>query len=34
VRIELVARSGRVIRVVGAVDADALCVVLEVAERC
>jgi hypothetical protein len=33
-RIEVVARSGRVIRVVGAVDADALRVVLEVAERC
>jgi hypothetical protein len=33
-RIELVARSGRVIRVAGAVDADNLRVVLEVAERC
>ena len=33
-RIELVARSGRVIRVVGPVDAEALRVVLEVAERC
>jgi hypothetical protein len=33
-RIELVARWGRVIRVVGAVDADTLGVVLEVAERC
>lgn len=32
--IELVARSGRVIRVMGAVDADTLGVVLEVAERC
>jgi hypothetical protein len=32
--IELVSRSGRVIRVVGVVDADALGVVLEVAERC
>lgn len=32
--IELVARSGRVIRVVGSVDAEALRVVLQVAERC
>ena len=33
-RIELVSRSGRVIRVMGAVDAETLGVVLEVAERC
>lgn len=32
--IELVAHSGRVIRVVGAVEGDALSTVLEVAERC